>query len=68
MPDKVSGFPGSQEDTTGPSPQGKDGSSGSSGSRSFDYGNHKGGKNKGDLNALSRLNDGTHHTTGKGSS
>ena len=67
MPDRVKNFPGDQEDTTGPSPQGKGGNSGS-GSKSSKYGNHKGGENKGNLNALNRLNDGTHHTTGKSSS
>jgi len=68
MPNKAKGFPGDQEDTSGPNPQGKGGSSGGGGNRNNKHGNHKGGENKGNLNALDRLNSGTHHTTGKSSS
>jgi hypothetical protein len=58
-------YDGRDKDATGPSRYPGKGDSGSSSQSRSKYGNHKGGENKGNLNAVSMLNDGTHHTTGK---
>ena len=67
MPEKAKVPPNSQDDTTGPTTQGKGSSGSSGGGGQTEHGTHKGGENKGNLNALDRLNNGDHHTTGKSS-